>query len=130
VARVARAAGLLTMAPSTEAVLHLALPGDVENAKVAGRYRCASLDTEGFVHCCGEAQLAGVVERHYRDVDALLLLDVDPDALDVELRRENTVAGSELFPHVYGSIPLAAIVRTRAFGHGDPVRVALLAESA
>ena len=117
----------MTEHPGT--VLHLALADDLARAREEGRYRCASLEGEGFVHCCDEDQLAGVVERYYRDVDALVLLDVDVDALDVELRREDTVGGGERFPHVYGSIPLAAIVRTRAFGLDDPARTALRARS-
>ena len=109
-------------------LLHIALPADLARAKASGRYRCASLEREGFVHCGTAEQLAGVVGRYYRGVDDLVLLDIDPAALDVELRRENTVGGEEPFPHVHGSIPIAAIVRARPFGLADPDRLALAVE--
>jgi uncharacterized protein (DUF952 family) len=38
----------------------------------------------------------------------LLLLEIDPDALGVQVRHEGE---GELFPHVYGAIPLDAVVR-------------------
>ena len=106
-------------------ILHVALADDLARAHESGRYRCASLESEGFVHCCDPGQLAGVVARYYKGVDDLVLLDIDPHALDVELVRESAVEDGERFPHVYGSIPLEAVRRTRAFGLDDPARIAL-----
>jgi len=110
---------------TSEPILHIALPDDLGRARREGRYRCASLDTEGFVHCCDADQLAGVVERYYAGIDDLVLLEIDPDSLDVPLRRENTAGGEEAFPHVHGGIPLAAIRRTRPFGLESAARVGL-----
>ena len=106
-------------------MLHVASREDLAHARESGRYRSPSLDTEGFVHCCDPDQLAGVVARYYRDVDDLVLLEIAPDALDVELVRENTAGGDERFPHVYGSIPLDAVRAIREFGLNAPARIAL-----
>jgi len=106
-------------------VLHVALSADYARARDSGRYRCSSLVDEGFIHCCDPDQLAGVVDRYYADVDDLVLLVVDPAALDVELRRENAGGGEELFPHVYGPILLEAVRETRPFDLGSPARIAL-----
>ena len=103
-------------------LLHLARPADLERAGADGRYRCPSLESEGFVHCCTAAQLDGVLARYYAEDDDLVLLVIDPEALDVELRHENTVGGEERFPHVYGPIPLAAVRATHPFGRDAAAR--------
>jgi uncharacterized protein (DUF952 family) len=73
-------------------------------------YHCNSLETEGFIHCCLPAQLPGGIERYYRGVTGLFLLEIDSEKLISSLVFENTVGGEEQFPHVYGVINRAAIV--------------------
>jgi uncharacterized protein (DUF952 family) len=70
----------------------------------------ASLTEVGFVHCALRSQVAGVVDRYYAGRDDIVVLTVDPDRLESELRMENTSGGTELFPHVYGPLTLAAVV--------------------
>jgi len=74
-------------------------------------YRCESIDSEGFVHCCKLEQLQGVLERYYSGVEGLMLLHIDPELLQPELVYENTVGGEELFPHVYGAINMDAVLK-------------------
>lgn len=101
--------------PST--ILHIALPSDWHQAQHDGEYRVStrgvSLEQEGFIHCSYPSQLEGVANRFYADLSALLLLHVDIGLLDAELRVEPPADGiDELFPHVYGPIPLTAVVAT------------------
>lgn len=101
----------------TEPILHIALPGDWAAAQISGEYRVStrgrSLEADGFIHCSYPHQLAGVAGRFYGDLTELVLLHLDPDRLDDEIRVEPAVeGGSELFPHVYGPIPVAAVVAT------------------
>jgi len=104
-------------------IYHLANSTDLAHAQAAGRYRCASLASEGFIHCCDEQQIRGVVERYYSQVDGLQLLVIEAEALDVELLRENTVGGTELFPHVYGEITMHAVVDNLPFGLTSAARL-------
>ncbi len=92
-------------------IFHVAQASDVELASQSGSYRCESIEAEGFVHCCKPEQLQGVLERYYRGVKGLLLLHIDSGLLQSELVYENTVGGEELFPHVYGSINMDAVVQ-------------------
>ena len=39
-----------------------------------------------------------------------MLLHIDPGRLDAEVRYENLEGGQQQFPHVYGPIPISAIV--------------------
>ena len=84
-----------------------------EAADGAAPYTAASLEREGFIHCTdGVDALAATFERHYlADPRPFLALTVDLDALDVPWRFD--VPGSP-YPHIYGSIPRAAIVDVSA----------------
>ena len=97
-------------------IFHIACDADVERYQQQGEYHCDSLDSEGFIHCCDKAQLSGVVNRYYHQSDDIQLLLIDPDKLSHPLIRENTVGGSELFPHVYGVINSEAISSIVPFG--------------
>lgn len=99
---------------TTPLLLHVAREDDLQTAERSGRYRAASLDTEGFIHCCYSQQLPGVLQRWFPERDGLVLLSIDTAQLDAELVMENTMGGDELFPHVYGELPLHAIVARQA----------------
>ncbi|MFK7861131.1 MAG: DUF952 domain-containing protein [Granulosicoccus sp.] len=110
---------------SDATIFHIALDKDVEEFQTSGEYRCSTLDEEGFIHCCDLAQLRGVVSRYYHSVDDVQLMLLNPDKLDVPLIRENTVGGSELFPHIYGVIPQTAVRSIVPFGLSSTERLGL-----
>jgi uncharacterized protein (DUF952 family)/heme-degrading monooxygenase HmoA len=96
-------------------LVHLALADDWAAAKRAGTYtmstRGVTLADEGFVHCSFDHQVLGVANRFYADLDELMVLRIDPAALDADVVVEPPFPGSiEHFPHVYGPIPVGAVV--------------------
>jgi uncharacterized protein (DUF952 family) len=96
-------------------VLHLAEQPAWSAAKSAGAYerstRGLSLGEVGFVHTSTAAQLPGVAERFYADAGPLVVLAVDVPACELggSPVRWDDVDG-DLYPHVYGPIPVAAVV--------------------
>lgn len=75
--------------------------------------RGRTLQEEGFIHCSTRAQLPAVAAFLYGSYDGpdeLVVLVVDPASLDVPLEYEAPEPGGEEFPHVYGPIPVAAVV--------------------
>lgn len=100
-------------------LFHVAQTKDVDQSAETGAYRCDSIATEGFIHCCKPEQLQGVLERYYSGVTGLLLLHIDSDLLLSELVFENTVGGEELFPHVYGEINMDAVVQITPVSFGE-----------
>ena len=70
-----------------------------------------SLQTEGFIHNSTEAQVSGVLERYYKDKNDLLLLHIDETKLESDLRYELAPSLNEMFPHVFGTINLNAVVK-------------------
>ncbi len=105
-------------------ILHIAVPADWAQAVDADEYRVStrgvSLEQEGFIHCSFAGQLEGVANRFYADLTDLVLLHIQPDLLDVEVRVEPPADGvAELFPHVYGPIPTAAVTAVTPWRRGD-----------
>jgi uncharacterized protein (DUF952 family) len=91
-------------------ILHITTQDAWDDALAKGAYTADSLATEGFIHCSEERQLAWVVQKHFPGRTGLLLLSIDPARLDAEVRYENLEGGTELFPHIYGAIPVSAVV--------------------
>jgi uncharacterized protein (DUF952 family) len=80
-------------------------------------YRADSLDSEGFIHCSFAHQVARSANRFYSGAGALLVLHIDLQRLTSPLKVEAGGSG-ELFPHVYGPISRAAVVRAEALQRG------------
>ncbi|MCL8015312.1 DUF952 domain-containing protein [Streptomyces sp. AS02] len=98
-------------------ILHITERSLWDAAREHGTYemstRGRTLREEGFVHCSTRAQLPAVASFLYGSYDGpdeLVVLVVDPARLDVPLKYEAPEAGSEEFPHVYGPIPVDAVV--------------------
>ncbi len=95
-------------------ILHLAHTATWAEAQRLGSYAPPSLEREGFIHLCTEVQLSGVVERFYRTQRDMLLLTIDPNRLQAELRYEEGEPG-EAFPHLYGPLNLDAVIAVQPF---------------
>lgn len=74
-----------------------------------------SLASEGFIHCSDPRQVAWVANRRFRGRHDLVLLHIDATRLGCEVVYENLEGGHDLFPHVYGAIPVAAVVHVEPF---------------
>jgi len=64
---------------------------------------------DGFIHLSTASQVDGTLERHYQGGTDLILAAVDVASLGDAVRWEVS-RGGQLFPHVYGTLPLAAVV--------------------
>ena len=92
-------------------IYRLADAGDWQAAQASGYFASADLAAEGFIHCCTAQQIAAVANRYYQGRQALLLLEIDETRVHAPLTWEDLTSAGELFPHVYGRIPLAAVTR-------------------
>lgn len=94
-----------------------------EQALAGGVYRPASLASEGFIHCSSPAQVVTTANLFFRGERELVLLCIDDTHLAGVLKWEPAVPASsakagELFPHVYGPLPVAAVVHVETW-HPD-----------
>jgi uncharacterized protein (DUF952 family) len=76
-----------------------------------GSSRDIELDDEGFIHCSTAEQWPGVRQRFYADVHELLLLHIDETLVESEIVYEQLGDAPASFPHIYGPLPLLAVVR-------------------
>ena len=93
-------------------IFHITSQAEWETALGAGLYEADSLTTEGFIHCSTADQYIWVANQRFRGRTDLVLLHIDPHRLTSEVRYENLEDGEEerLFPHVYGAIPIGAVL--------------------
>jgi glutathione S-transferase len=82
-----------------------------------------SLAEEGYIHCSMESQLQATADRHYQGRTDVVLLTIDPALLDVEIRIEDLHGMAESFPHVYGPIPIAAVIAAQPVPVDDTGRL-------
>jgi glutathione S-transferase len=100
-------------------IYHAALPEDWDAARGAGTYevstRGVALADAGFIHAAYAGQIEGVANRFYADVEELVLLSIDRGALGVPVIDESPTGdpADELFPHLFGPLPVDAVVDAR-----------------
>ena len=108
-----------TAVPLDQPLFHLALKGDWEQAQDTGTYQWSTrgmrLDQVGFIHCSWQEQVAKTFERFYADAGDVLLLEIDPKRLTAPLRADAIPTG-ELFPHLYGHLPIEAVRSITPYG--------------
>jgi glutathione S-transferase len=128
-------------------IYHLALTEEWQAGQRQGSYRRStrglSLEQVGFIHASRADQLAATYRRFYGDAGPVTLLTIDPQRLTAPLRyepapqgggdagsvgivmaggkesAEGGEKGSELFPHIYGPLPLEAVLNAEPFAPGN-----------
>lgn len=81
-----------------------------QEAEAAGMFRGAPVDlADGFIHFSDATQLRETAARHFAGQQDLVLAAIDADALGAALRWEPSRGGA-LFPHLYGTLPMAAVL--------------------
>ncbi len=83
------------------------------DAEAKGLFEGAPVDlADGFIHFSTAAQVAETAAKHFSGMADLLLVAVDEAALGPALRYEISRGGAA-FPHLYGPLPLSAVVSVR-----------------
>jgi uncharacterized protein (DUF952 family) len=80
-----------------------------ETAQANGHYEGSAVDRrDGFIHLSASHQVRATAQKHFSGQTDLLLVSVAEDVLGPNLKWE-TSRGGDLFPHIYGTLPLSAI---------------------
>jgi uncharacterized protein (DUF952 family) len=88
-------------------VFHIAAADEWAEAQTT--YRPGRFDEDGFIHCSTASQVMRVARARFRGRADLVLIRIDPDLVDREVRLENLEGDDELFPHIYGELDLSAV---------------------
>jgi uncharacterized protein (DUF952 family) len=82
---------------------------DWETAQANGIYEGSEADRrDGFIHLSAARQVRATARKHFSGQGDLLLVAVTEEALGQSLKWEAS-RGGELFPHIYGNLPLNAV---------------------
>ncbi|MTE13691.1 DUF952 domain-containing protein [Nocardia aurantiaca] len=111
-------------------LLHICSRDEWETARAAGEYRAPSLAEVGFIHLSAPYQAHLPANRLFTGRTDLVLLHLDPARLGAPVRWEpgvRTDPESMLFPHLYGPLPLGAVVEVTDFRPGSDGSFAPLA---
>ncbi len=86
------------------------LATEMEQMQRDGLFRGSPADiADGYIHLSCGSQLAATLEKYFSGVSGLMLAAVDLSRLGGAVRWEPS-RGGQLFPHVYGVLPVDAVV--------------------
>lgn len=82
-------------------------------AEGSGVFTGAGIDlNDGFIHLSTAAQARRTAQLHFAGRDGLVLVAADAASLGDALKFEPS-RDDDLFPHLYGPLPLAAVLSVR-----------------
>ena len=96
-------------------ILHITKRVSWQAVQTGDYYHADSLGAEGFIHCSLPSQVVGVANALYRGQRGLVLLVIAAERVEVEVRYEDCYATGQQFPHIYGPLNLAAVLKTVEF---------------
>jgi uncharacterized protein (DUF952 family) len=82
---------------------------DWDAATAAGVFTGAPVDVkDGYIHFSAAHQVRETAAKHFHGMADLVVAAIDADALGPALRWEPS-RGGDLFPHLYGHLPMTAV---------------------
>jgi uncharacterized protein (DUF952 family) len=90
-------------------IYHITTSQQWSEALEKGHYDSDTLETEGFIHCSTEPQVAGVLERYYQGKTNLVKLKINKAKVERPLIFELAGSINEVFPHIHGSLNINAV---------------------
>ena len=81
-----------------------------------GVFHGAPVDlADGYIHLSAADQLQGTLTKHFAGQSGLVIAEVDLAALGESVKWEVSRGGA-LFPHIYGPLPMSAVLGVREHG--------------
>ena len=79
-----------------------------------GVFHGAPVDlADGYIHLSAADQLQGTLDKHFAEQVGLVIAEVDLASLGTTVKWEASRGGA-LFPHIYGPLPMSAVLGSRA----------------
>jgi uncharacterized protein (DUF952 family) len=91
----------------TKIVYKISSAADWLKAKRDGHFAGSADDIrDGFIHLSASHQLLGTLEKHFKGEGELILIAFEVARLGSALKWEQS-RGGDLFPHLYGELPIS-----------------------
>jgi uncharacterized protein (DUF952 family) len=80
-----------------------------QRAHAAGEFAGSAVDhRDGYIHMSTAAQAQETARLHFKGQSDLVVLEIEAESLGAGLRWEPS-RGGQLFPHLYGNLPVAGV---------------------
>lgn len=89
-------------------IFHIACRGELKDGLSV--YEPESVASKGFIHCAEAVQIPEVARRKFAGRRDVVLMKIDTSRVAADIQYENRSDGRELFPHIYGSLNMDAVV--------------------
>ena len=99
----------------SQKIYHITSQPEWNSAQSKGEYLPQGFAQENFIHCSYSHQILTVANRFYQGQQNLVILAIETANLRNNLIDENLEGGTELYPHLYSSLPIAAVEQAIAF---------------
>ena len=101
-------------------IYHLTSLDEWNTAQTRIEYQPSQFAVDGFIHCSYLHQLLSVANRIFRGQKNLVVLVIESSKTNSKIIDENLEGGTELYPHLYGLLPINAVKEAIAFpGNND-----------
>jgi uncharacterized protein (DUF952 family) len=95
-------------------IYKILLPAEWDAFEAAGQFDGSAFDRDsGFIHLSARDQVAETARRVFANESALVIVAIEDSVVAESLRWEATPDRAR-FPHLYGTLPRAAVVSTFA----------------
>jgi len=85
-----------------------------EDAQKTGVYRGSAMDmNDGFIHFSTKDQVPQILEKYFKGQKDLLQLTIDTRKINGDLRWEVSPRSGKIYPHLYGELPIQAVVTAK-----------------
>lgn len=71
---------------------------------------------DGFIHLCSGAQVRGTLDKHYKNIESVILVGFEEGPFGRALKWEIS-RGGEKFPHLYTDLSFSALVNAHRLAH-------------
>jgi uncharacterized protein (DUF952 family) len=100
-------------------IYHLVTPPYWETQLGNEFYFSPTFEQEKFIHASYQEQLNATANRYYGNEPKMILLHIETDKLNAELKVEFSNSVQQQFPHIYGGINKAAIWKVETYNRDD-----------
>jgi uncharacterized protein (DUF952 family) len=90
-------------------IYHITSLDEWNTAQTKIEYQPRQFAVDGFIHCSYLHQLLSVANRIFRGQKNLVVLVIESSKTDSKIIDENLEGGTELYPHLYGLLPINAV---------------------
>lgn len=73
------------------------------------------LSSDGFIHCSELHTVLRPANALFKGRNTLLLLEIDSTKVSADIVYEDLYNANQVFPHIYGVLPVDAVVRVVDF---------------